>query len=367
MSFNAYNKISSAPYDYQNYSNLKSIYKKSSEKLIKGNGNKTVTINENDIFITPKMNNFISEMERAIIESDNPIPVNENKEIIASNYKGIWANKSESSNWSGPIPLEQYRVNDDPRPEIIKKKPADKLIYNQDINVRYLNPPKLPKPGDIIINVEPDRQLPPAPPIIIRQNRASIPEPEPIIFREAPPKIPAPIKTKVINISGKVIPPPARKVIVEKLPQIPPRPQSIILERWLPYETPKRNVIYNKPLETSIIPDPKNLIVDWQSPDVEIIQKVKNEGIFNTDPREYTRRYRSQIKTHLPKFTDEIPRPRGITLASEKQDILPELEGDIEALRLVDLDRVGLEEYKDYLNKKFGESNQMHIDNDSIV
>lgn len=54
------------------------------------------------------------------------------------------------------------------------------------------------------------------------------------------------------------------------------------------------------------------------------------------------------------KVTD-IKCPDGIALAADhKYKQVHELEGDIEALKLVDLEKEGLSEYKDYLKRIFG-------------
>lgn len=296
-----------------------------------------------------------SEIEQAIVQSQDPIDLEENEEIEANDVRGVWLNKTENLNWQGPIPLEKYEINQDPEPEILNKKPAQKLLYKQQVQVRYLNPPEIPKPGDIIIKQLPNKQIPPAPPLIIRQNKPIPETPPPLVLREAPPKPPAKIPSKIINISGKVIPPPARKLVVEKLPQIPAKPQSILIERWLPYKQQKRKIIYHKPTEqVQPLPDPKNVIIDWQSPDVEVVQRFKSMGVFCTDPKEYVRRYGSVAKPidKLPKIAAEIKAPEGLVLASESRiEALPKIEGDLEALKLVDLDKVGLGEFRSFLTK----------------
>ena len=51
----------------------------------------------------------------------------------------------------------------------------------------------------------------------------------------------------------------------------------------------------------------------------------------------------------------EIKCPEGISLAANhKYKAVHELEGDIEALKLIDLEKEGLSEYKDYLKRIFG-------------
>jgi len=60
-------------------------------------------------------------------------------------------NKDEVENWRGTVPLDQYEINYDKNPKIIKKKINKKIDQNQLIGVNYLRPPTPPKPGDIII------------------------------------------------------------------------------------------------------------------------------------------------------------------------------------------------------------------------
>lgn len=110
---------------------------------------------------------------------------------------------------------------------------------------------------------------PPAPPIIIRQQPPRPRTPEPLVIREAPPPAPQLVGRKVITISGKRVPPPPRKVIIERLAPIPPKPQSVIIERWLPYSQVKRRVIFNKSTDKDpIVVKPKNIIVQWEAPQV---------------------------------------------------------------------------------------------------
>lgn len=73
-----------------------------------------------------------------------------------------------------------YEINQDPEPQIIKKKTDMKLKYIQNIAVRYLRPPTPPNPGAIIIQ-EMESQVPPAaPPIIIRQRPVRCATPQPL-------------------------------------------------------------------------------------------------------------------------------------------------------------------------------------------
>ena len=59
------------------------------------------------------------------------------------------------------LPLDQYRLNVDPNPTVIRKKPAEKVQYTQQVSLKFLKPPPPEQPGDIIIKQEPDVQAPP--------------------------------------------------------------------------------------------------------------------------------------------------------------------------------------------------------------
>ncbi|CAF0711904.1 unnamed protein product [Brachionus calyciflorus] len=294
--------------------------------------------------------NDLSEIEAAILRSTEPINLNETEEIVINGEKGILANKSEIVNWKGAIPLSEYKINDDPDPEIIHKKANQSIVYNQEVAIRYLRPPTPPPPGPILIQQEANLSLPPAPPLVIRQQPARPMTPPPLVIREAPPLPPKQVGKKIITISGKTIPPPPRKVIIERLAPLPSKPQSIIIERWLPYRQVKRKVIFARSNEKdSMIIKPKNVIVQWQAPQVKIQKEFKDLGIVKANPLEYVQRYGNSLKRsiELPKFVKEIKPPSGLSLAADSpSESVYELEGDIHALNLVDLEREGLVEYR---------------------
>lgn len=64
-----------------------------------------------------------------------------------------------SAQFASPLPLHQYRLNQDPNPLVITRKPPQKLLHNQTIAVKYLKPPALPPSGDIVLRKLPDRQV----------------------------------------------------------------------------------------------------------------------------------------------------------------------------------------------------------------
>jgi len=173
------------------------------------------------------------------------------------------------------------------------------------------------------------------------------------VIREAPPEPPAPIGIKKITISGKQLPPPPRKVIIERLPALPPKPQAVLIERWLPYSQVKRRVIFNKAAENDpLIVKPRNIIVQWEAPHVQIKKEYKYLGVITANPEEYVQFYGNTLKTstQLPDIVHEIPTPEGLTLAADyTPSSVPELEGDLHALKLIDLHAEGLSEYSDYV------------------
>jgi len=253
-------------------------------------------------------------VEEAIIKSTEPIVINETKEISANKERGIWANRCEVCTWKGDLPIQEYPINEDNCPELIKKKSCKKVEYCQEISIRYLKPPAPPAPGDIIIKTEPNKPTAPAPPVIIRQQPPRPCTPEPLVIREAPPCPPPCIPQQIITISGKPLPPPARKVVVERLAPIPPKPQPVIVERWMPYADQKRRVIYEQPPADPPVCKPKNIIVQWEAPDVCVKKDIKHLGVVCANPCDYLQKYGNTLKKpcDLPQFVRDIPPCGGI-------------------------------------------------------
>jgi hypothetical protein len=306
---------------------------------------------------TTSKHSFLNDIETAILRSDSPISLKETEELSVLGQRGIWANKSEVVNWKGVIPISEYLINEDANPEILNKRVKQQLEYVQELAIRYLRPPTPPVPGEIVITQEPNILTPPAPPLVIRQQPPRPSTPEPLIIREAPPRPPTPVGVKLITISGKRLPPPPRKVIIERLAPLPIKPQSVIIERWLPYnDNLKRRVVYQRPPPDPVVIKPRNVIIQWEIPKVSIRKDYKYLGVVRANPVEYARKYSSQLKSfeELPEIVKDIKNPEGIVLAADyKYNALHELEGDVDALKLIDLDRQGLSEYKSYLESIF--------------
>lgn len=130
------------------------------------------------VYCDPKTGEVESRVERAILEADNPLPFSDQEEItLSGTERAFLLNREENVAWNGPVPLDHYRLNVDHNPTVIVKKPKEKLKYRQEVHVKYLKPPT-PKPSELVIVQEPNRQLPPAPPLIIRQPAPRQPTPE---------------------------------------------------------------------------------------------------------------------------------------------------------------------------------------------
>ncbi len=142
------------------------------------------------------------------------------------------------------LSAEQFPLdNDDQNLIVIKKKPQP-IEQIQNVHLKFLKPPPLPPPGDIVIHQEPDIQLPAEPPLYIREtirhdssSDSKHTLPKTIVIREKPPSMPEPIPEVHLTIPGKVLPPPPRQIIVERFPsRSPSPPPTIVYEKWLPYE-----------------------------------------------------------------------------------------------------------------------------------
>ena len=252
------------------------------------------------------------------------------------------------SNRAPVLAPEQHKLNVDPNPLLVRKKPAERVQYVQNVSLKFLKPPPAPKPGDILIEQEQDVQVPPAPALLVRQKPAQPIKPAPAVFRELPPRAPAPIPPKHITIPGKVLPPPPRKVITERLPQMPPMPQDIIIERWLGYDRRTRNVLFRPAAPIVPLPAPKNVLIQWESPDADIRQDLHFLGVEVVDPAAYAATYGASLvgAAQLPAEAGKFQVPAGQRLAVDSNpDETPLLTGEVQALRLINLGCHGLNEY----------------------
>ena len=290
--------------------------------------------------------------------SNNIINSENNNVITVNGTSGIWMNKQECQAWKGPIPLEQYKINQDSDPVIIRKQRTTTDV-SQRVSVRFLKPPSLLDAGDLILKEEEPQQLPSAPPIIIRQlvesnSKVAMITQAPRVIREKPPRPPKPVPSQTITIPGKVLDPPARQVIIERVPATDMfHPQDIIIERWLSYPRQIRNVVYDPCVNQNMASKyetPQNLIIDWDF--IEENEQVNFLGVETMDPNEYAQKHLSElVESHLiPELSAEIdvgPEKELLAANMAKRNESDEFiyTGDLQALQLIDKNHDDLNKY----------------------
>ncbi|CAF3994369.1 unnamed protein product [Rotaria sordida] len=239
-------------------------------------------ISSSTIFPSTAFNtNSISEMSNITfddcISNEETINLMKDQEISSSNIEDI-----ESST---------------PPPIVIRKKmPNNNVTYQQNITVRYLQPPTPPPHGPIIIReICPSSSIP-EPPLQIRQRPPPPVTPPPLIIRERPPTPPPRLSPQVIE---KLLPPPPRpprRMIVERFASCPPKPADVIIERWLPYKrSDRRQVLYQRAPQHNIRPKEPNILIIHEQPHARIQQEFINEGVTRVDPQVYLQRYGSEL------------------------------------------------------------------------
>ena len=226
--------------------------------------------------------------------------------------------------------------NVDPNPVVIRKKPAAPVNYTQQVSVKFLQPPPPQQPGDIVITQQKDVQAAPVAPRLIRQRPPLPVKPAPLVVRERPPLAPAPIAPEHHVIPGKVVPPPPRKVIIERLPQLPQPPQDIIVERWLEYGPRARRVVFHPAPRLIPAPAPKNVLIQWDSPNVALNRQFRNLGISPANPAQYVAAFGASLvhPSAIPALAQGI-KPVGAVLAAESLPKPVRLVGDVAALSLI--------------------------------
>jgi hypothetical protein len=270
--------------------------------------------------------------------------------LAGANLKfGSHLNLSQISSAQPRPPLAlSYKLNVDESPILIRKKPTQKLEYTQNVSLKYLKPPKPEKPGDIVLIQEPTVQIRPAPALLIREKAEKPVQPAPVVFREKPPKQPEILPPKEIKIPGRVLEPPPRQVITEQLPKLPDMPADIIIERWLGYERRNRNVVFKPAKPISLLPKPRNVLIEWEQPEVDVKKEFSYLGVETVDPVEYEARYDDLVKSsELPDDVNSFKTPDGEVLGvNSGLNDAPLLTGDVNALKFVDLKSEGLAEYE---------------------
>jgi len=288
-----------------------------------------------------------SALEKKILKSKNPVEVSGSKQVKLLGHKGLWVNQDEA----GISDVKQAEISQS-EPRVINKQSSQKVEVDVVQGVKFLRPPPGPAPGKIIITQEPDKPSGPAPPLIIRQGTCQPPAPKPCVIREAPPSA-KPVGCKKITIEGRCLPPPPRKVIIEKLAPLPARPGDVIVERWLGMDDQPRCVVFKPAKPACQPPAPENVIIQWSAPCLKVNKKTQCLGVSDADPCAYKKKYGSSLKSasELPDFARKVKAP-GTLAANSKSGGVFKLVGDLEAFKLINLDDVGMSEYRCQLKKQ---------------
>ena len=193
-------------------------------------------------------------------------------------------------------------------------------------------------------------QAPARSPLFLRQKPVSPPpvKPAPLTIREKPPLPPPTIPPKVVVIPGRVHPPPPRKVVVERLPKLPAPPADVIIERWLGYAKRTRRIKFEPAAPLLPAPAPRNLLIEWETPETRVEPAFTFLGVQEADPAAYVAKYGQELVTDLPAIARDlrIELPANETLGLDYRPEVPRLVGDVHALRFVNLDAAGLQHYK---------------------
>ena len=223
--------------------------------------------------------------------------------------------------------------------EVIHKKTAEVLQQTQNVTLKYLRPPPLPAHGDLVIKQGDDVQLPAVAPLVTREAAEPPAAPRTMIIREEPPQRPPTLPAEEIVIPGKTMPAPPRQRIIERMAAAPAPPPSLLIERWLGYPEQTRRVKFVPGRKLAPLPAPKNIIVKWDAPAVQVRQQLNFAGVSVADPEQYRAKYGASLLMHrqLPPIVSQFAKnvPAGEVLGVNQVWRKPRLVGDLSALRLV--------------------------------
>ena len=222
----------------------------------------------------------------------------------------ICLEKPVSGKWLYDIPVQGDLTKNNAKVEIIHKR-AHKILHK----AHSLSPTR-----KIMIKKEKNIFVPHVPPLSeLRQDALKIEVSENGNKKLLKPL--TPVQPKIISI-------PVRKLIME------------------PHLQQKRRIVF---VSNHLAEKSKKVVED---PKVIINKKFRNLGVVRVNPNDYLSKYGDEIvsKDAIDKILPQNKlMSESIQLRSESPT--PELEGDIEALKLIDLDLEGLSCYKKYLEK----------------
>lgn len=97
---------------------------------------------------------------------------------------------------------------------------------------------------------------------------------------------------------------------------------------------------------------PENLIIQWSAPQLKVNKRTEVMGVSDADPCAYKKKYGSSLKSlsELPDFARKAKAPGGKSKGGCGGVF--KLVGDLEAFKLINLDEVGMSEYRSQLKKQ---------------
>ena len=307
--------------------------------------------------------NALRNSRKPVIVTDNSADSNHAAHHMTTHlndHSAVYANDSSLSYGAHKVvsaPLDHHYSGNEANYEVIHKKSNEVVQHTQNITLKYLKPPPLAPPGDLVIRQESDVQLPAAPPLIIREPAEPPAPARPIVIREEPPRKPPHLPREEITIPGRTLPAPPRQRIVEKLPQIPAPPPPVLIERWLGYPEQTRQVRFIPGRKLAPLAAPKNLLIKWDSPSVQVRHQLNYTGVTIADPDQYRAKHGSNlVPSHmLPPIANEFVKnvPAGEVLGVHSSTRKPRLVGDVRALSLLNATKYHGNNTKTHSNSYF--------------
>jgi hypothetical protein len=124
---------------------------------------------------------------------------------------------------------------------------------------------------------------------------------------------------------------------------------DVHVERWLGFNSRTRRVRFEPAPKLLPLPAPKNTIIQWAPPSVQLHREFKFLGVAPASPSQYASQFGASLthSSRLPQLVvNRFQAPPGEVLGIHYKPDVPRLVGDVAALSLINLDAAGLSEYK---------------------
>ncbi len=156
---------------------------------------------------------------------------------------------------------------------------------------------------------------------------------------------------------------------IQSLIELSYKPIDVILGGCLKLNKVTSKIILNPKPEDPVPPKTKNLIINWEKIKCNVKERITVLGVEKCDPNEYIEQHGSSLiqASTLPAIANKVAvdavENQGTLLASDvRKKYFNELEGDVHALSLIDLDKEGLSEYKYILeNLRNNKNNEKNV------